>query len=310
MTFARMFPLLFVGILLPLISSAQIQPVKHRIDTHIHFYDTTRNIEMRWPPQSDTVLYQPHLPAEYSSTAKAAGVTGVVIVEASDHLEDNDWILDLVKNDPFYLGLVGNIDLHRPDFREQVLRLKKDPRFVGIRPRSPQGIDYTEEAVLGHLRFLAEQNLTMDFLTNGGGIPGIQRIAQVAQEIPNLTIVVNHCLGYDFHGEPPSPDWISAVASLAKHDKVYVKISGLYQRSVPQPAPQTIDHYQSALDVLWNHFGQDRLIYGSNWPVTKRTGTYLSFLTLVDQFFREKGQDAREAYYWANAAAAYRLPLE
>ena len=71
--------------------------VKHVIDTHIHLYDTTRDVEMSWPPKDDKVLYRPFLPAEYSKVAKAAGVTEVVIVEASTHLSDNDWMLDLVK---------------------------------------------------------------------------------------------------------------------------------------------------------------------------------------------------------------------
>lgn len=285
-------------------------PVKHLIDTHIHLYDTSRDISMRWPPRDDKVLYKPHLPAEYSQLAKAAGVTGVVIVEASDHLSDNDWVLDLVKGDEFYLGLVGNVDVYRKDFGRQIKRLQRDKRFVGVRPRGPRAIDYANTTVLANLRLLAQRNLTMDYLTNGGGVPGIQKIERVAREIPDLTIVVNHCLGYDFAGKPPTSEWVEAVAQLARHDNVYCKISGLYQRSVQQPAPQQLSHYQAALEVLWKSFGKQRLVYGSNWPVTKHTGSYQSYLQLVDAFISEKGQDAREHYYWKNAAAAYRLPLK
>ena len=86
-----------------------VASVKHLIDTHIHFYDTTRDIEISWPPKDDRVLYKPHLPAEYSRLAKASGVTGVVIVEASNHLADNRWVLDLVDSDDFYLGLVETL---------------------------------------------------------------------------------------------------------------------------------------------------------------------------------------------------------
>lgn len=286
-----------------------IAPVKHLIDTHIHLYDTTRDIEISWPPKDDAVLFKPHLPAEYSRVAKAAGVTGVVIVEASNHLEDNDWVLDLVKDDDFYVGLVGNIDVNREDFGQQLLRLKADKRFVGVRPRGPDPIDYSSEPVLASLRLLAENDLAMDYLTNGGGIPGIEKIDAVARAIPELTIVVNHCLGYDFDGKAPPADWIVAVEKLAENENVFCKISGLYQRSVPQPAPRKIAHYEAVLDVLWKSFGKDRLIYGSNWPCTKHTGDYASFVRLVDQFFSAKGQDAREAYFWRNSAAAYRLPL-
>ena len=285
------------------------KPVKHLIDTHIHLYDTTRDIPMRWPPNDVKVLYKPHLPAEYSRVAKGSGVTGVVIVEASDHLKDNDWVLDLVEVDDFYVALVGNVDVNRDDFETQIERLKKDRRFVGVRPRGADPIDYSDKRVLENLRILARHDLSMDYLTNGGGIPGIQKIDRVARQIPDLRIVVNHCLGYNFDGKPPSREWIAAVKHLAENKNVTCKISGLYQRSVPQPAPQDIAHYQSVLDVLWMNFGKKRLIYGSNWPVTKHTGSYESYLKLVDRFISAKGQDAREHYYWKNAAAAYRLPL-
>lgn len=293
-----------------LAEAADIPPVKHLIDTHIHLYDTTRNVPITWPPKSDKVLFKPHLPEEYSRVAKAAGVSGVVIVEASKNLDDNDWVLDLVKDDDFYVGLVGNVDVYREDFEEQIARLKKDNRFVGIRPRGNKEINYADKKVLASLRALSRQNLTMDYLTNGGGVAGIEKIDAVARQIPDLHVVVNHCLGYNFDGKKPGDDWVAAVEKLASNKNVYCKISGLYQRSVPQPAPQNIDHYRSALDVLWKNFGKKRLIYGSNWPVTKHTGSYSSFLKLVDSYFREKGQSAREHYYWKNAATAYRLPLK
>ncbi len=299
-----------IAIALPLSAAEKQKPVKHLIDTHIHLFDTTRDIEMAWPPKTDEVLYKPHLPKEYSRKAKAAGVTGVVIVEASDHLEDNRWVLDLVKGDDFYVGLVGNVDVNRKDFGKQVRKLKKDKRFVGVRTRSPQPVDYSSPLILANLRALARHDLTMDYLTNRGGIPGIETIDQVARAIPDLHIVVNHCLGYDFDGKAPSPEWKAAVKRLAENPNVTCKISGLYQRSVPQPAPQDIEHYQSVLNVLWESFGKERLIYGSNWPVTKRTDSYASFLRLVDQFISEKGQDAREHFYWKNASSAYRLGLK
>lgn len=303
----RILLAIFVGSLT--MQSQDFKPVKHMIDTHIHFYDTTRDVEMAWPPQDDEVLYKPHLPVEYSNLAKASGVSGVVIVEASDHLEDNKWVLDLIAGDDFYMGLVGNIDVYRNDFEEQLVKLKQDKRLVGLRPRGPKPVNFSDEIVMKNLSTLATHDLTMDYLTNGGGIPGIDTIDAVARAVPSLRIVVNHCMGYNFDGNPPPQDWTTAVQRLAKNKNVTCKISGLYQRSVPQPAPQSIDHYRSVLEVLWENFGKERLIYGSNWPVTKHTGTYQSFVELVDTFISEKGQDAREHYYWKNAATAYRLPL-
>ena len=181
---------------------------------------------------------------------------------------------------------------------------------MGVRPRGPEPIDFSDKTVLKNLAVLAKHDLTMDYLTNGGGIPGIEKIDGVARKIPSLRIVVNHCLGWNFDGKAPPRNWVAAVERLAANKNVTCKISGLYQRSVPQPAPQSVDHYEAVLEVLWKYFGKERLIYGSNWPVTKRTGTYASYVQLVDKFISQKGQDAREHYYWKNSVAAYRLPLE
>lgn len=287
-----------------------VKPTKHRIDTHIHLYDTRRNIEITWPPESDKVLYQPHLPEEYSKLAKASGVTGVVIVEASLLYEDNQWALDLVSDDDFYVGLVGNIDVTKRNFKKKLIERKKDSRFVGIRPRNRDAIQFDDPIVLKNLKKLADHDLTMDYLTNGGGIEGLQIIESVASKIPELRIVVNHCLGYNFDGKKPSQEWVSSVEKLASHPNVFCKISGLYQRSTEQPAPQDIAYYEDVLEVLWKEFGKERLIYGSNWPVTKHTGSYESYVKLVDQFISSKGQAARESYYWSNAAKAYKLNLK
>ena len=60
---------------------------------------------------------------------------------------------------------------------------------------------------------------------------------------------------------------------------------------------------------LWKPFGSKRLIYGSNWPCTKKTGDYKSFVRVVHGYFSRKGQDACDRYYWKNAAEAYNLNL-
>lgn len=282
--------------------------LKHVIDTHIHLFDTTRADGVPWPPSSDTVLYKPHLPTEYTAVAKAAGVTGVVVVEASDRLADNTWVLDQM-TDPMFVGLVGNIDPYRKDFGTQLAKLRKDERFVGIRARNKKPIDYLNEQVLTNFRILEELDLTLDILANGKGVAGVNEVTQLADKVPNLKIVVDHVLGYDIDGKPPGQDWLDAVAALAKHPNVHCKVSGLYQRCTVQPASQDPSHYKTVLDVLWKNFGQKRLIYGSNWPCTKKSGSYESFLRLVNGYFLEKGEEACDRFFWKNAKRFYAINL-
>ncbi|MGF1579043.1 MAG: amidohydrolase family protein [Gemmataceae bacterium] len=282
--------------------------VKHIIDSHIHLYDPRRPKGIPWPPRNDKVLYKPHLPKDFKRVAKPAGVTGVIIAEASDRLEDNRWVLDLVKRDDFFVALVGNIDPYRKDFGKQLKQLKQDPRFVGIRARiQNKKINYRDPQVLANFRLLAKANLTLDILMNGEGVETIQEMDRLARSIPKLRIVVNHVLGYNIDGKQPGKKWIAAAKKLAKNSNVYVKVSGLYQRCTIQPATRELKHYRPLLDILWDSFGSERLIYGSNWPCTKRSGDYASFLKLVHSYFAEKGQAACEQYFWKNATKVYNL---
>ena len=293
--------------------------VKHLIDTHIHIYDTDRAVyapnhpdAVPWPPADDTVLHKPHLPAEYKSVSQPAGVTGVIVVEASPRLDDNRWVLDLVENDRYFVGLVGNIDPFAKPFGKALNRLRSDPRFVGIRVHlmeKSKGFS-DDPTLLENLRLLASADLALDVLMNGEGPETIEEVARIARHVPSLRIVVNHVLGYDIDGKIPGQAWIDAVKELANNGNVSVKISGLYQRCEMQPAPHDIRHYDVLLDVLWSAFGSERLIYGSNWPCTKKSGDYASFVRLVNTYFAGKGQVASERFFWQNASKAYKLNLQ
>ena len=282
---------------------------KQIIDTHIHLYDTTRPAGVPWPPADDTVLYKPHLPAEFKRVAQPAGVTGVIIVEASDRLEDNRWVLDLVNGDNFFVGLVGNIDPYRDDFGQQLAKLRRDRRLVGVRVhlmgKGPGVSD--DPRLLNSLRQLDKAELSVDILMNGEGVETIRAVDHIARQIPTLHIIVNHVLGYDIDGKPPGREWTVAVKSLAANPNVYAKVSGLYQRCTIQPATKDIEYYGTLLDILWEQFGSERLIYGSNWPCTKKSGDYASFVQLVGEYFNDKGEDAADRYFWQNAVRAYRL---
>lgn len=277
------------------------------IDTHIHLYDTRREGGVPWPPKSAKQLYAPHLPDDFKGVAQPAGATGAVVVEASPLVEDNRWLLDLVEGDGFFVGVVGNLDPASEDFARHLQRFAKDPRFVGIRPRAHKDTKFNSDAVLSNLRLLARRGLTLDVLMHG---VTIRDVDELAAEIPELTIVVNHVLGRGIDGRPPDAKWREQVQSLARHKNVYCKISGLYQQSRTKPPPKDVRFYRPVLDVLWEAFGRERLIYGSNWPVSKRGGDYASYVRIVTAYFEPKGKAALNRYFWKNAVEAYRLKVE
>jgi|TARA_B100000959_G_scaffold260777_1_gene297629 L-fuconolactonase len=278
------------------------------IDTHIHLYDTNRPQGLPWPPKDDKVLYRPVLTEHFDKVSDENGINATVIVEASKWIPDNQWVLDLVKHDPDrYIGLVGSLEIGTPDFKKHLTELSKDVRFVGVRMRERPGGDgfFKNEAVWSDLQLLSDMNQTLDVLMFQYSLDDVDMISR---RLPKVKILINHVAGADIEGKPVDPKWVAAVQKVARNPNVHCKISGLFQQSHRQPSPKNLSFYKPELDVLWGGFGEDRLIYGSNWPVTMRGGTYGEYLAVVKGFFADKSRTAQEKFFFKNALKFYGLP--
>jgi hypothetical protein len=71
------------------------------VETHIHFWQVTRPGGVPWPTPAEGPIFRDVLPPEYTAIARANGIVTAGIVEASGIVEDNQWILDLVRHQPF-----------------------------------------------------------------------------------------------------------------------------------------------------------------------------------------------------------------
>ena len=274
------------------------------IDTHTHFYDPTRPEGVPWPGKG-TKLYRKVMPADWLALAAPHGVKETVIVEASPRVEDNQWILDLAAQEKCIVGFVGNLDPTTPEFAANVKRFAANPIFRGVRWRSDLvKLDVHHEAALKGAKVLVEHGLEFDL---NGGPDALPRAAKLAADMPDLRIVINH-LGSS--GDPKSlkPEWKENITTIAKQKNVWMKVSALVEQ-VKGPegsAPRDVGYYLPILDHLWESFGPDRLIYGSNWPVSDRGAPYEVVFGLVRDFFSSKGSDACEKYFWKNSRDAYR----
>src|SRR2546427_8882723 len=90
------------------------------IDTHTHFYDPTRPQGVLWPSKTEPLLYRRTLPEDFRYVVQEWRVTGTIVVEASPWLEDNQWLLDLAKENPLIVGIVGHLEPGRPAFKDQL----------------------------------------------------------------------------------------------------------------------------------------------------------------------------------------------
>ncbi|MCY2968194.1 MAG: amidohydrolase family protein [Planctomycetota bacterium] len=275
------------------------------IDTHTHFYDPTRPEGVPWPGRDDKLLYRPVLPAEYRRLTESLGVVGTVVVEASSRLEDNQWLLDLAKRESIIVGVVGNLEPGSEKFAENLDRFAANPLYRGI--RIGHGLlkqRLSEQRFLDDLRRFASLGLTLDI---NGGPDMLPDIARLATKLEKLKIVVNHLANVRIDGKAPPTEWQQGMSAAAAGPNVWCKVSALVEgASRPdEQSPSELGYYQPVLEVAWETFGEERLVYGSNWPVSARFGSYASVQKLALEFAQKHGADATRRILHDNAKTAY-----
>ena len=285
------------------------------IDTHIHLYDTNRSEGVDWPSVTDKVLYRPVLTEDFDEVADREGIASTVIVEASSRVEDNQWMLDLIKdNSERYLALVGNLPIGTDEFAGLLDRFCKDSRFVGLRMRDrPSGDEFFTEAVWRDLGLLAKKGLTLDVLIHNFAI---DEVTEVAKRLPELKIMINHLGGLSITNDPFDEKWKEAIENAALNENVYCKVSGIFQRAGVKPTPKDRSFYSPVFKVVFDAFGEDRIVYGSNWPVTDRGGSYSEQLGIIRGYFNPpvmrltdsvRSEDVAKKLFRENAVKFYGL---
>lgn len=290
----------------PTLAAAAKPPV---IDVHTHFYDPTRKEGVPWPGKDDKMLYRRVLPAEFKKLAAPHGVTGTVVVEASPWVEDNQWLLDLAKENDIIVGVVGRLLLTDVDFAKNLSRFAKNPLFRGIRLNEGEVRDAIKnEKQFERLKALSDNELSLDL---NGGHETFLLAAKVAEKLPKLRVVVNHMGNPLIDGKEPPEAWRKAVAIGGDAGaNVFCKLSALVDSTRKQTgAPTELSFYTPVLDVVWKAFGVERLMYGSNWPVSDLYAKYATVYALASKFVEGKGNDTFAKVFGTNAVTAYRLKV-
>jgi L-fuconolactonase len=279
---------------------AQERPIPV-IDTHIHLFDTARPGGVPWPPKENKALYMPALPPRYRKLAEPLGIVGAIEVEASPLIEDNQWVLDVAKTDPIIVGTVGHLEPGDADFRRNFDRFRQNSLFLGVRYGNLWGRDLGDELAkpefVAGLKALADAGMVLDTANPNPKL--METMLRVTDRVPNLRVVLDHLPQMD-----PAPA-AASLRELAKRPQVYVKVSSVLRR-VDGRVPEDLAFYRGRLDELFGLFGEDRLVYGSDWPNSDNWGPYPTVFRIVHEYFMAKGRPIAEKYFWKNSQKAYR----
>ena len=278
------------------------------IDTHIHLFDPTRKQGIPWPPKDNAKLYKPALPDRYRTMVTPLGVVGAIKVEASPWVEDNQWVLDLIAKDPIIVGIIGNLEPGKPEFRKNFDRFHKNPLLLGLRYGNLWDRDFhagvANPAVIADLKVLADAGLTMDSANPNPAL--IEDLLHLSDKLPNLRIMIDHLPQITIPTVAAEKKaYETNLEKFRTRKQVYVKVSSVLRR-VDGRVPTDLPFYKARLDQLFDVFGPDRVVYGSDWPNSDNWDDYPKVLAVVHEYFSAKGQAVAEKYFWKNSVAAYR----
>jgi predicted TIM-barrel fold metal-dependent hydrolase len=279
------------------------------IDTHIHLFDPSRPGGIPWPEKNDTALYKAALPERYARIARPFGVVGAIVIEASPLASDNDWVLRVAANHPIIVGTVGDLVPGTATYQKALERLHANPLFLGIRYGNLWGRDLDLDAqkpeFLPGLKMLADHGLVLDSANPDVNL--IRAISGVAEHIPELRIVIDHLPSAPVPAQPATRDeYWSLLRQLAKNKNVFVKLSEVALARSEQTAPVPSSFNHDRLEELWNIFGEDHVLYASDWPNSDHHATYEETFSIVRSYVAAKGPVAEEKFFWKNSVTAYR----
>jgi predicted TIM-barrel fold metal-dependent hydrolase len=272
------------------------------IDTHIHLFDPTRPKGIPWPPKEDKVRYKTALPPRYIDLTSKLGVVGAIELECSPWLEDNQWVLDVCAPAPIMVGMVGNIPPGDKNFRTELDKLRKNPLYLGIRYGNIWGYDIGNELgkpeFIAGLKELAKNGMIMDSANPNKKL--LEDLRRASDLVPDLRIMIDHLPGME---ELNKAD--AVLKDLSARKQIYVKVSSVLKIKNTSGKPNSV-FYKPVLDEMWQRFGEDRVVFGSDWPNSDGFGTYEQVLTVVKDYVSTKPRAVAEKYFYKNSLAAYR----
>jgi L-fuconolactonase len=303
------------------------------IDAHHHLWDLAARQHywlqgsQSWATDAELArLRRSFTLADLAPLAVAAGVTGTVVVQTMDEPWETPDLLALAAGrDPYtavdqasvttpglLAGVVGWVDLTNPGVTDAVAALRALPggQFLcGIRhpvlaEQDPGWLARPD--VLRGLRELATTGLCFDIVARPHQLPAA---VTAARSVPGLAFVLDHLGGPPVGTEPADPaaasgPWADAIRSLALLPNVTCKLSGAH--SDPALASDLRPYYETVLAA----FGPDRLMFGSDWPMSTLAASYGDVLDLYRELTDQLSPAEQDAIFVATARRIYRLPAK
>jgi L-fuconolactonase len=255
------------------------------------------------PPGNET-LNRVYTATDLYHEAAQGGVEGVVLVQAAPTVHETEYLLGIADAAPFVKGVVGWIDFERRDAVEDLRRLAGHPKFRGVRPmiQDIPDVDWMlRDEVQWAFGAITDLDLTFDCL----GFPRhLPNFLTILTRYPRLRAVVDHCMKPQLRDPAGFDAWAEGMRRIAGETGAFCKLSGLVTEADADWSAEALWPYAEHMLMC---FGAERVMWGSDWPVSRLRGEYGEWLATARRLCARLTPGERAMVFGGTAAAFYRL---
>lgn len=275
-----------------------------KVDSHQHFWKYSP-VEYDWIGENEHVIKRDFLPNDLASTLSLAKLDKCVAVQARQTDEETQWLLELADKNDIIAGVVGWIDLRADDLSAQLSQYKNNSKLKGFRhvlQGEPEpGFMLAPNFVRG-LKTIEAHHYTYDLLIFAHQLP---QAIELVKQFDSMPFVVDHIAKPKIIDHSDFLTWKDGLETLATFKNVYCKVSGMVtEADVKHWQPSDFERY---LTVVFNAFGPDRIMFGSDWPVCLLGGEYQRIKQIVDDFVEINYPEHVAKIFGENAVKFYSL---
>ncbi|MEV6055123.1 amidohydrolase family protein [Streptomyces sp. NPDC052107] len=277
------------------------------IDAHHHVWDLKVRPQSWITGERLGPLNRSFSVSDLEPEARAAGVTAGVVVQTVCGPKETPELLALSACGGLVAGVVGWADLTAPDIADTLAGLRDGPGgagLVGIRHQVQEEPDpnwLLRPDVRRGLNAVAEAGLAYDLVITPHQLPAA---IAAASGLPGLVFVLDHL------GKPPIATqeltpWSDRIRQLAALPNTVCKLSGMVTEA--RPGAWSVKDLQPYADTVLDAFGPQRLLFGSDWPVSTLETDYGGIVRLTEQLTDALSPSEKDAVFRRNAARVYNL---
>lgn len=275
------------------------------LDSHQHFWKYSPQ-KYPWIGENMELLKKDFIPGELHQIYTHQGINGSVAIQAEQSEEETEFLLELADLHPFIFGVVGWVDLRSPQLPSRLEHFSARKKLKGFRhlvQDEPDAFFMLDPSFQRGLGWLQKYGYTFDLLVYPHQM---EAAIQTVRNFPGLKFVLDH-MGKPAIENGVMEDWASSIKTLALEPNVCCKVSGMVTEA--SWTRWQLDDFIPYLDTVFQAFGTDRLMFGSDWPVCLVAAKYAAVINVLLHYMGGFSEVDKQKVFFTNAKDFYGLEI-